>query len=837
MKQHAQVAVIGGGLVGCSILYHLAKLGWRDVILLERDELTSGSTWHAAAGTHGLHDNNNISRMQYYTMKLYAELERETGQSCGIHQPGAVYLACNKERVHQLRIQASKAAAFDAEFYEIPPGDIRDLHPLLETGDVLCAMYEPLAGHVDPSGVTHAYAHGARALGAEIVRFATVLETNALPGSKGGGWEVVTSKGKVRAEFVVNAAGLWAREVAAMAGLTLPLAAMEHQYFVTESIPAIAALQRELPAVADRDKEYYMRQEGDGLLVGAYEADGRFWSEDGTPMDFGHELLQPDLERIEDNVMRACERVPVLAEAGIKRVINGPMIWSPDSAALLGPAPGLRNYFVCCGIIPGFSQSAGLGLTVAQWLVEGEPELDMFAWDVTRFGAWATPAFTRARALDTYSSRFRIHFPFDERDAGRPVHTRPVYAMQRDLGAVFGLSYGWEHPQWFARDGVAQRDDFGFERPAWFDSVGAECRALRASVGVIDTSNFAKYEITGPGAHAWLERLIANHVPARDGRTCLTPLLSQRGGLAGDFTVARIEAGRLLMIGSGIAEDYHRRIFERHLPAKGVAFRSVTKALAGFNIAGPNARELLQRLAGRPFSNDELPFMRNRLAMLDGVADIDAPAVLLRVSFTGDLGYEIYVEEKFQLALYQAIFAHGADLGVDGDGSGVTPVGSRALGSLRIEKGYGSWGREYSPEWWPHESGLAGLVKTDKPAFLGRDAWLEIKRRPPRQLLRCFIVDTEDANADAWGGETIYRGGEYAGRVTSGAFGFSVGRSVALGYVDADGVGDGDGDGAGDGDGDDNAGGDYTIAVLGRPYRATMLSAPPFDPQGLRLRG
>ncbi|MGI9311484.1 MAG: FAD-dependent oxidoreductase, partial [bacterium] len=491
MKQHAQAVVIGGGLVGCSILYHLAKLGWRDVVLLERDELTSGSTWHAAAGVHGLHDHNNISRLQYYTMKLYAELEAETGQSCGIHQPGSIYLAQTRDRVHQLRIQAAKASAFDAEFYEISRAEIRDLHPLLQTDDVLCAMFEPLGGHVDPSGVTHAYAHGARRRGAEIHRFAPVVETSP---RADGGWDVVTPKGTVRADFVVNAAGLWAREVAALAGLSLPLMAMEHQYFVTESIAAIAELERELPAVADRDQEYYMRQEGDGLLVGAYEHDGRFWSEHGTPMDFGHDLLQPDLERIEDNVMRACERVPELAEAGIKRIINGPMIWSPDSAALLGPVRNLRNYFVCCGIIPGFSQSAGLGLTLAQWMIEGEPELDMFPWDVCRFGDWANADFTKARALDSYRSRFRIHFPLEERAAGRPLKTRPVHALQQSLGAVFGLSYGWEHAHWFAADGVEASDEFGFERPKWFDLVGAECKALRASAGVVDTSNFAKYE-------------------------------------------------------------------------------------------------------------------------------------------------------------------------------------------------------------------------------------------------------------------------------------------------------------------------------------------------------
>ena len=812
MKRHAQVVVIGGGLVGCSILYHLAKLGWTDVVLLERDELTSGSTWHAAAGTHGLHDTNNISRLQYYTMKLYAELEQETGQSCGIHQPGSIYLACSKDRVHQLRIQAAKAVAFDAEFFEISKSEIRDLHPLLEIENVLCAMYEPLAGHVDPSGVTHAYASGARQRGAEIHRFAAVLETNP---RADGSWDVVTAKGTIHADFVVNAAGLWAREVAEMAGFALPLMAMEHQYFVTEEIPAIKALARELPGVADRDQEYYMRQEGNGLLVGAYEADGRFWSEDGTPMDFGHDLLPPDLDRIEENVMRACERVPVLETAGIKQIINGPMIWSPDSSALLGPVPGLKNYFVCCGIIPGFSQSAGLGLTLAQWLIDGEPELDMFPWDVSRFGDWANKAFTKARALDTYGSRFRIHFPNEERDAGRPVKTRPVYAMQKSLGAVFGLSYGWEHPHWFASngdDGTEPVDDFSFERPKWFVTVANECKALRASVGVVDTSNFAKYEIAGAKAIDWLERIVANHIPRKDGRTCLTPLLSPRGGLAGDFTIARLSAERLLMIGSGIAEGYHQRIFEAHLPAKGVSFRSVSDAMAGFNVAGPNARILLQRLTGLELSNEELPFMSNRLTRLS-IPGGGCEVVIIRVSFTGDLGYEIYTAEENQLALYRAILEQGADLDIK-------PVGTRALGSLRIEKGYGSWSREYSPEWYPHESGMGRLVKTDKPEFLGKDAWLAVKDRPPRQLLCNFAVETDDA--DAWGGETIYKNGRYAGRVTSGAFGFSVEQSVALGYLNADRV---------------EHGGEYEIAVLGVPHKARLLREPLFDPKGARLRG
>ena len=809
MKTHVQVVVIGGGLVGCSILYHLAKLGWTEVVLVERSELTSGSTWHAAAGIHGLHDNNNISRLQYYTMKLYKELEAETGQSCGIHQPGSIYLACTGDRVHQLRIQAAKAHAFEAEFYEISAAEIRELHPLMEIDDVKCAMFEPLGGYVDPAGVTHAYAHGARQRGAEIYRFTPVLKTSQ---RADGTWDVVTKKGLIHADIVVNAAGLWAREVAKLAGFELPLMAMEHQYFVTETIPAIASLDRELPSVADRDKEYYLRQEGQGLLVGAYEKAGRFWAEEGTPLDFGHELLQEDLERISDHVMSACDRLPVLAQAGIKKVINGPMIWSPDASALVGPVRGLKNYFVCNGIIPGFSQSAGLGLTLAQWIVEGEPQWDMFAWDVTRFGPWASKSFIQARVLDTYSSRFRIHFPNEERMAGRPLKIRPVYEEQKSMGAVFGLSYGWEHPQWFAKEGMKPVDEFSFERPQWFDVMGEETRAVRTSVGVIDTSNFAKYEITGPKALQWLDRIVANHVPGEDGRICLTPLLSLRGGLAGDFTVARLRHDRLIMIGSGIAEDYHCRLFDKYLPEDGIKFASVTAQMTGFNVAGPNARILVERLTGESLSNTALPFMRNKVMMINGYE-----ALLFRLSFTGDLGYEIYVNEINQLDLYRSILEQGQDLGI-------RPVGSRALGSMRIEKGYGSWGREYSPEWYPTESGMAGLVKTDKPEFAGREIYLQLQDQPPRQQLCHFAIETKPGSvgADAWGGEPIFKQGQYVGRVTSGSYSFTCQTSVALGYVDTVHA--------------RAAGGEFEIAILGLPHKAILLGEPLFDPKGEKLR-
>lgn len=805
MKTHAQAVVIGGGLVGCSILYHLAKLGWKDVVLLERDELTSGSTWHAAAGIHGLHDNNNISKIQYYTMKLYEDLEKETGQGCGIFQPGSLYLAQTADREHQLRMQAAKAKYFDVEFHELSRKEAEDLHPLVNFDGIRCIMFEPDGGNVDPSGVTHAYAQGARKLGAEIYRFTPVTATTQ---RADGTWDVETTKGNIHTEVVINAAGLWGREVAAMAGFELPLMTMEHQYFVTETIPEVAELGRRLPSVADRDGEYYLRQEGLGLLVGAYEKDGRFWAENGTPMDFGHELLPDDLERIEENIMRACDRLPVLADAGIKRVINGPMIWSPDSSALFGPVPELRNYYCCNGIIPGFSQSGGLGLMLAQWIVEGEPELDMFPWDMARYDDWATKSYTKARALDCYANRFKIHFPYEEREAGRPVRTRPVYERQKEMGAVFGLNYGWEHPLWFARNGVAPIDEYGFERQSWFQPVADECKALREGVGVIDVSNFGKYSINGPGAAEWLDRIVANKVPSEIGRSCLTPLLGKRGGIAGDFTITKLDEDDFMMVGSGMAERYHRRFFAMVEKPSGVEMQSLTSAKAGFNVAGPKSRSLLQRLTNEDLSNESFRFMRSRRMSVGGI-----DAVAIRVSFTGDLGWELYVDEADQLGLYDALFEAGEDLGI-------RPVGGRSLLSLRVEKGYGSWGREYSPEYWPQEVGLERLIKLDKPEFLGREAYLDLKDKPARYKL--VMLDVDAKNADASGGEPVFLpDGTPVGQVSSGAYGHSVQKSLALAFVKTEHAAPGT---------------EYDVAILGLPHRARLLDKPPFDPTGERLR-
>ncbi|WP_281972428.1 GcvT family protein [Ruegeria faecimaris] len=806
MKTNAQAVVIGGGVIGCSILYHLTKSGWSDVVLLERDELTSGSTWHAAANIHGLHDSTNISRIQHYTMTLYKELEAETGQSCGVFQPGSLYLAQTEEREHQLRLQAAKAKLYGMNFYEISIEEAQRLNPLVNYDGIRCVMYEPDGGNVDPSGVTNAYAVGARQRGAEIHRFTPVTATDQ---QEDGTWIVRTPKGDIQTPWVVNAAGLWGREVAMLAGIELPLQPTEHQYFVTETMADVAAHDTRLPSVSDRDGEYYLRQEGQGLLVGAYEKDMKFWAEDGTPLDFAHDLFPDDLERIEENMMNAIERVPAVGDAGIKRVINGPMIWSPDANVLMGPVPEVDGYFCCNGIIPGFSQSGGMGLMAAQWIIEGETQYDMFAWDVARFDTWATKDFTKARVQDQYAHRFAIHFPNEERSAGRPARTRPIYDRQKDMGAVFGLNVGWEHPLWFA-EAPGATDTNGFTRQNWWEPVGAECRMLRDRAGIIDISNFAKYVCKGPGAEGWLNAVFANSMPRSVGRSCLTPLISKRGGIAGDFTVIRVADDEFWIIGSGMAERYHKRFFKQVPLPDGTRFESRTEETCGFNVAGPKSREILQRLTNTSLSPEDFPFMRSQQIEIAGIA-----VLALRVSFTGDLGWEAHCAAKDQLRLYEALIETGKEFGAG-------PVGSRALMSLRIEKGYGSWGREYSPEYWPHEVGLDRLCKFDK-SFLNKDAANSAMTSPAREqlvLLHLDEADTAASNADATGGEPIFMDGRGIGRVTSGAYGYSVGMSLALGYVSGAGAGD-----------------RVEVMVLGRPHRATILKEPPFDPTGTILRG
>ena len=806
MRSHVRVAVIGGGVIGASVLYHLTKLGWTDILLIERSDLTSGSTWHAAGGFHTLNADTNMAALQGYTIRLYRELEAISGQSCGLHHVGGLTLAATPDRLDFLKAERAKHRYMGLDTEILGPEEVARLSPITDTAGILGALYDPLDGHLDPSGTTHAYVKAARLAGAEVALHTPVTGLTPRPD---GSWTVDTTAGPVVAEHVVNAAGLWAREVGAMAGVFLPLHAMEHHYLVTDDIPEVYQRNTELPHVIDPEGESYLRQEGRGLVIGFYEQACRPWAVDGTPPDFGHELLEVDFDRFGDSLETAYRRYPCLARAGIKQAINGPFTFAPDGNPLVGPVPGLRNYWSACAVMAGFSQGGGVGLTLAEWMVEGEPSRDVFAMDVARFGGWCTPAYTRRKVIENYQRRFSITYPNEELPVGRPLNVTPAYGVWRSRRAVFGCGYGLEHANYFAGEDDALIETPSFRRSNAFAAVGRECRAVRTAVGLNEIHNFAKYDVTGPGARAWLDRVMAGRIP-RPGRLGLSPLLSPKGRIIGDFTISTLADDRFQLTASYGAQAYHTRWFERHMPGDGsVAFRNVSLARLGFQIAGPNARTLLSRVARADVSNEALPFL--------GVAEIEvglSRAIVQRVSYTGDLGYEIYVPAAEQLALYEALTQAGADLGL-------APFGMRAMMSLRLEKAFGSWLREYRPDYRPVETGLDRFVAYGKPAcFIGREAALADRDAPPERRLASFVVEADDA--DVWGDEPIWHDGRVVGFVTSGGYAHHVAASVALGFLPANLIEEGRA---------------VEIEILGERRPAHLATRPLFDPDGIRLRG
>ena len=536
MKSQARVVVIGGGVVGCSVLYHLTRYGWTDVMLIERSELTSGSTWHAAGGFHTLNADTNIAALQGYTIRLYQELEELSDQSCGLHHVGGITIAGDPERLDYLKAQRAKHRHMGLDTHMIGPDEISEICPVISTEGVLGALYDPLDGHLDPAGTTQAYAIAARRQGAEIVLRNRVLELNRKPDQS---WDVVSEQGTVNAEYVVNAGGLWAREVGEMVGVYHPLMAMEHQYLVTDDIPEVYEREGELPHVMDPGAMTYFRQEGRGLVLGIYEHDCDPWSVDRTPWDFGHELLPDNLERISGPLEAAFKRYPCLENAGIKRVINGPFTFAPDGNPLVGPVPGVPGYWCACAVMAGFSQGGGVGRTVAEWMIEGEPSSDVFAMDVARFGDWASRKYTQVKVVENYQRRFAVSFPNEELPAGRPLRTTPAYGMWAAQNAVFGTGYGLEHVNYFALPGEQPFEIPSFHRSNAFGPVGEECRAVRTAVGINEIHNFGKYEVSGPGAEDWLDYLLANRMPAV-GRIVLSPMLAPSGRLIGDLTVSRL---------------------------------------------------------------------------------------------------------------------------------------------------------------------------------------------------------------------------------------------------------------------------------------------------------
>ena len=810
MKTSTQVVVIGGGVIGCSVLYHLTKLGWKDVVLVERDELTCGSSWHAAGGFHTLNGDFNIAQLQSYTINLYKELEEISGQSCSLHLTGGAMLADTPERLDFFKQAQGRSRYLDMDLELISVAEAKSMFPLIDEKYFLGALWDAADGHLDPSGTTHAYAKAARINGAEIYRKTKVEE---LVQTVDGTWDVITNQGTIRAEHVVNAGGLWAREVGRMVGIELPILAMQHHYLLTEDVPEIVEYNessgKELIHVLDFGGEIYTRQEGKGVLLGTYEQDCRPWSPYVTPWDFGNELLEPDLDRITPELEVGFEHFPPLKNVGIRKVINGPFTFAADGNPLIGPIRGLQNFWVACGVMAGFSQGGGVGLTLASWMIDGDPGYDIWGMDVARYGDWATLAYTNEKVQENYRRRFRIRFPNEELPAARPHLTTPLYDTLLAKGAVMGDNWGLEAPIWYATEGMEAKDVFSFHRSNDFKPVGEECRAVRESIGISEISNFAKYEIKGEGAELYLSKLMTNKMP-KTGRMILTPMLNEKGKLIGDFTIAKIADDHFYMWGSSQAEDYHMRWFERHIPAdQQISVRAINLDWVGLSIAGPNARKVLDKITDVEVSNEVFGFMNIRRMDI-----ATAPSVINRISFTGDLGYEIWMKPEYQRRVYEGLLSAGAEFDI-------RHFGVRALLSLRLEKNFGTWAREYRPTYGPYEADLGRFVKLDKNDFIGREQAAEEQNQGPKRKRCSFIIDAD--TADAIGDEPIWDGDKVIGWVTSGGYAHFIEKSMAQGYIPVE-------------NSTNTNEGAFEIEILGKKCKATLITQPLFDPTGERMR-
>jgi dimethylglycine dehydrogenase len=804
MKASARAVVIGGGVVGASTLYHLARIGWTDVLLLEKSELTSGSTWHAAGGMHTFNGEANISRLQKYTIDLYREIEALSGQSCGLHPNGGLMLAATPGELDSLKLICSRARYLGMETEMISLEEARNFNPLIDTSHFIGALWRADGGHCDPSGTTHAYVKAARQLGASVERFTRVL---SLGQRRDGTWDVVTDKGTVHAEHVVNCAGLWAREIGHMVGIELPVLAMEHHYLLTEDLPELKGREKEIVNTTDYAGEIYLRQERGGALIGTYEPHGIVWSPLKTPEDFSMQLLPEDFERLAPYFEVGFRHFPALGRVGIRKAVNGPFTFAPDGNPLVGPVRGVRNFWVACAVMAGFSQGGGIGLVLSRWMAENDPGQDIISMDVARFGAFATPKYTSLKVPENYSRRFRLAYPNEELPAARPVRRSPIYERLRAAGAVMGANFGLENALWFAPAGVAPTETPTYRRSEAFPVVRAECQAVRRTVGLYETTNYGKYEVAGRGARAWLDRVFASRIP-KPGRFALAPMLNPAGRIMGDLSIACLADDRFLIVGSGFAEEFHLRWFWLAAPAADVWVRSAASSLNGVSIAGPKARELVQRLV-----RDDLSPSAFKLFQVRETAVGFAPAILTRAGFTGELGYEIWTTPDYFASLYDDLWEAGRELGL-------VHFGGRALSSLRLEKAYGSFNKDFRPDYTPGETGLDRFVDFTKPDFTGRAAALA--ERAAGAQRRFVVMEVADADADVVGYESIMKDGAAVGYVTSGAYGHCVGKSLAAGYVPSALA---------------REGARFEIDILGEMRAATVHLEPLYDPQGLRLRG
>ena len=811
MKSTAQVVVIGGGVVGASVLFHLTEAGWTDVVLVERKELTAGSTWHSAGGMHTLNGDPNVARLQQYTIELYEKIEQRSGQNCSIHLPGGLMLANDRERLDWLRMAKARGRYLGMDLEIISAAEAKAMFPMMEEQYFVGAIFDPVEGHVDPSGVTNAYAICARQAGAEVYRHTWV---SALSQRADGTWDVITDKGEIHAEHIVNAGGLWAREIGRMIGIELPVLGMEHMYLVTEDMAEVAehnaSTGKELPGVIDFAGELYTRQEGGGMLLGTYEQACVPWQPHQAPWSFDMELLAPDLDRIAPSLEVAFKHYPAMATAGIKRIINGPFTFAPDGNPLVGPIRGIRNCWVACAVMAGLSQGGGVGLTLASWMTTGDPGEDIWAMDVARYGDWTNLAYTNAKVRENYSRRFRITFPNEELPAARPLHTTPIYDRLTEHNAVWGVGFGLEHPLWFQRPGEEPYEEVTFRRSNAFAVVAEECSAVRERVGLTECSNFAKYRVTGPGCAEWLQGLFTNKLP-RVGRINLTAMLNADGRIVGEFSVARTGADEFFLFGSQAAEVHHSRWFLSHLPAEraSIRFEVLGLSLVGLSVAGPNSRDVLQLLTATSLATADYPFMTFRHLDIGMI-----PAWVGRMTYTGDLGYEIWVAPEHQRALFDLLWDAGRPIGMG-------LYGFRALMSMRMEKMFGTWFREYRPIYTPLEAKMDRSLKLDHE-FIGREAVeAEMAAGPKRSLVYLAIDPDPDEPADVIGDEPIWHDGHVVGWVTSGGYAHHTATSLGFGYVPAVLA---------------TAGAEFEVEIIGHRRPARLLTEPVLDPTGERMR-
>jgi dimethylglycine dehydrogenase len=837
MKTHARVVVIGGGVVGVGTLYHLAKKGWSDVVLIERKELTSGSTWHAAGLLPLFNLSYSVGQIHKYSVKLYDSLEAETGQHVGFKKVSNIRLARSKDRWDEFMYYAGVAETIGVKVNVLTPQQVKEIWPLCETEGLVGAIQHPDDGYIQPADLTQAMAKGARSRGAEIYRNTAVT---GIEQKANGEWLVKTDQGDITCEHVVSASGNFARKTGAMVGLDVPVIPVEHQYIVTEPHPLIRERQAkglpEMGVLREADSSWYMREENGGLLLGPYEHGAPCCYMDGPSDQSEYELFQEDLDRLAPHIETAIARVPAFGEVGIKKVYNGAIAYTPDGSPIIGPAWDKRNFWLNEGHSFGVTASGGAGWQLAEWIVEGEPSIDMMGVDPRRFGPHATRGYLKAKNEEAYANVFTPHYPDEERSAARPLKRTPVYDRMKDLGAVFGSVYGWERPGWFAPRGYSLSKEelaspdvltnhnhapptedgrivekWSFRRSNYFPFVGEECRNVMNNVGIQDMSAFAKMEVSGPGAREWLDSILANKIPKKMGRIALCHLLTPRGGVRSEFTVYEWAPGRFYLVSAGAYERHDHDYLRKLCPADGsVRLNAITSRFGVLVLAGPNARKVLQKLTDVDLSNEAFPWLSGKEISVG-----HASAHALRVNFVGELGWEFHHPIEQQIALFDLLMEAGKEFGI-------RPYGIKAMSSLSIEKSYRLVPRELSIEYNAYESGLDRFVHPNKGQFIGRDAVVEAKQKGLTwNFVTMEVHGVTDKDSDARGSEPLYHNGQLIGRVTNGGFGYRVNKSLALGMVRPE---------------HSAVGTELEIKILGKLFKATVIPESPYDPENKTLR-